>query len=351
MKQRKYKQLVKLGVSVLLLGCLLAPSSVPAQVPGVEHVVIVGVDGLSPDGVRKAKTPNLGRMMKEGAYTLHARGVMPTVSSPNWASMIMGAGPEQHGVTSNEWEPAKAAIRPTAVRTEGIFPTIFGVLRAQRPTAKMAVFHDWDGFGRLFERKAFDQINIPPFTPNSGSLYNGVGQCSAYSTSISTFICPSSPVDGTINYYNDVYSGFGDGNGNPIPNPPTNIWGRTDYFATPGFHTSLLEKLGYSQAATMQLTNTDSGVICDLSTVNATTALVNIPIPHVRIASITDGTSNTVMIGEDAARPVGYNHSRQIYVQYGAPVDGVINPTNGGAWADPFTYAHLDGSSADGIRG
>ena len=32
------------------------------------------------------------------------------------------------------------------------------------------------------------------------------------------------------------------------------------------------------------------------------------------------------MIGEDAGRPVGYNHSRQIYVQYGAPVDGVINP-------------------------
>ena len=60
-----------------------------------------------------------------------------------------------------------------------------------------------------------------------------------------------------------------------------------------------------------------------------------------------------MMIGEDAGRPVGYNHARQIYVQNGGPVDGVINPVGGGggAWADPFSYAHLDGSSADGIRG
>jgi len=33
-------------------------------------------------------------------------------------------------------------------------------------------------------------------------------------------------------------------------------------------------------------------------------------------------------------------------------VDGVLNPTDygGGAWADPYTFAHLCGSTADGIR-
>jgi Protein of unknown function (DUF1559) len=35
------------------------------------------------------------------------------------------------------------------------------------------------------------------------------------------------------------------------------------------------------------------------------------PWPHVTIAAILDGTSNTVMVGEMAARPVGYNHNRQ----------------------------------------
>jgi prepilin-type processing-associated H-X9-DG protein len=70
------------------------------------------------------------------------------------------------------------------------------------------------------------------------------------------------------------------------------------------------------------------------------------------MANITDGSSNTIMLGEDAGRPVGYNHNHQIYSQYGYPVDGVLNPTNygGGAWADPYSFAHLCGSTPDGIR-
>jgi len=65
--------------------------------------------------------------------------------------MIMGAGPEQHGVTSNDWMPDKYDVAPVAVGSGGIFPTIFGVMREQRPKSVIAVFHDWDGFGRLLE--------------------------------------------------------------------------------------------------------------------------------------------------------------------------------------------------------
>jgi hypothetical protein len=62
--------------------------------------------------------------MKVGASILHSRAVMPTVSSPNWASMIMEARPEQHAITTNDWELNKFEIRPTAVGSEGTFPTI-----------------------------------------------------------------------------------------------------------------------------------------------------------------------------------------------------------------------------------
>ena len=145
-----------LGLMFLLIGA--TPRQAGAQVPGVEHVVVIGVDGLSPEGIRRAKTPVLHRMMADGASTLHARGVMPTVSSPNWASMIMGAGPEQHGVLSNDWKPGPGPITPTVVGPGAIFPTVFGLLRQQRPSSKIGCFHDWDGFGRLVERDVCDRI-------------------------------------------------------------------------------------------------------------------------------------------------------------------------------------------------
>jgi predicted AlkP superfamily pyrophosphatase or phosphodiesterase len=116
-----------------------------------EHVVVIGCDGFGALGFTSSNTPSLHKLMHGGAYTLHARGVLPTVSSPNWASMIMGAGPEQHGVTSNDWQPDKFEIAPIAVGSGKIFPTIFGVLHEQKPSLKIACVHDWDGFGRLIE--------------------------------------------------------------------------------------------------------------------------------------------------------------------------------------------------------
>jgi predicted AlkP superfamily pyrophosphatase or phosphodiesterase len=124
----------------------------------IKHVVIVGIDGLAPAGIRDAKAPTFARLRAHGAWTMHARAVMPTSSSPNWASMIMGAGPEQHGVTSNDWERDKFTFEPVVRGPEGIYPTMFGVLRNARRSSVIGVFHDWDGFGRLVERQSCDAV-------------------------------------------------------------------------------------------------------------------------------------------------------------------------------------------------
>lgn len=117
-----------------------------------EHVVIVGIDGLGGAWVKQAEAPQMAELMKTGAWSLRARGVMPTVSSPNWMSLLSGAGPEFHGVHSNEWERDNYKIAPACRGPEGIFPGLFGAVRRQRPFAKLAAIHDWRGFGRLVER-------------------------------------------------------------------------------------------------------------------------------------------------------------------------------------------------------
>ncbi len=145
----------RVAVLALLAGCHVLLGAAEA---GARKVIVIGVDGASPRGIRNAAMPNLDELRRNGAYTFHARGVLPTVSSPNWASMIMGAGPEQHGITSNDWQPDKFEIPPRVQGPGGIFPTIFSLLRQQRPQALSACFHDWKGFARLLERQAPDVL-------------------------------------------------------------------------------------------------------------------------------------------------------------------------------------------------
>ncbi|HKB12525.1 MAG TPA: alkaline phosphatase [Vicinamibacterales bacterium] len=115
------------------------------------HVLLIGIDGLGAEGLRSARTPSLRALIESGSSTLSARAVIPTVSSPNWASMISGAGPEQHGVTSNDWQPNRHPIDPVATDRAGIFPTMFGTLRHRMPDAAIGIVHEWDGLARLVE--------------------------------------------------------------------------------------------------------------------------------------------------------------------------------------------------------
>lgn len=143
-------------IGLLAVACRLAP--VMGEEPRAERVVVVGIDGLSPEGIGLAATPVLDRLVREGASSMQARAVLPTSSSPNWASMIMGAGPEQHGITSNKWQRDAVAIAPAARGPEGIFPTIFGAVRTARPAAAIGVFHDWKAFGRLVDGSSCTEL-------------------------------------------------------------------------------------------------------------------------------------------------------------------------------------------------
>ena len=148
----------KLLPLVLALGCCPTACAEPAGSWHGPRVIIVGVDGLSVDGVSTARVPRLRELMARSAWTLEARGVLPTLSSPNWASAINGASPAQHGITSNGYLRHMVEFQPVCRTEDGKFPTIFGLLRSTYPASRIAVFHDWDGFANLLEKRAPDVL-------------------------------------------------------------------------------------------------------------------------------------------------------------------------------------------------
>ncbi|CAM4140378.1 alkaline phosphatase family protein [Zobellia roscoffensis] len=164
-------KLLKSLIPALVL-CAICSKSVVGQEfqnSGIEHVVVIGFDGLSPDGLQNAATPTFDRLIQEGAYSMHARAVLPTSSSTNWASMIMGAGPEQHGITSNAWERDNFTLPAVTQSEEFIFPTIFQLTNDQIASSEIGAIYHWGGFGRLFEKSAVD-YDVSPETEDETAV-------------------------------------------------------------------------------------------------------------------------------------------------------------------------------------
>lgn len=130
------------------------------KVPLARHVLLIGIDGMGAEGFQLARTPHLKQLAREGALSIKARSVMPTVSSPSWGSILTGAGPEQHGMTSNAWLVNNYTIEPTTKDEDGFFPSIFTLLRHNMPNAEIAVFYDWDGLGNLFNQKYLNRVEL-----------------------------------------------------------------------------------------------------------------------------------------------------------------------------------------------
>ncbi|PZX49628.1 type I phosphodiesterase/nucleotide pyrophosphatase [Algoriphagus chordae] len=127
-----------------------------AQVKKAKHVILIGFDGLGSYAIPKANMPNLKKLMESGSHSLEARAVLPSSSAVNWASMLMGAGPTVHGFT--EWGSKTPEIPPYEVTKYGIFPSIFSLIRDQKPSVKTAAIYNWDGIGYLIEKDAIDVV-------------------------------------------------------------------------------------------------------------------------------------------------------------------------------------------------
>lgn len=124
-----------LSILIMLLGGL--PLRAIAQTPNplnpTKKVLIIGIDGLRPDALQKANTPNIDTLIENGCYSSQAKVGKNTVSGPGWSSMLTGVWSAKHGVTDNSFEN----------RNFHAFPHFFTLAKQANPNLVTASFVSW----------------------------------------------------------------------------------------------------------------------------------------------------------------------------------------------------------------
>lgn len=75
------------------------------------RVILISIDGLRPDAIDAADTPNLDSLIATGAYSPLATCDIPTATLPNHTTMLTGLTVTQHGVRFNVEVPGKVEFR------------------------------------------------------------------------------------------------------------------------------------------------------------------------------------------------------------------------------------------------
>lgn len=157
---RKMFAVAALAVSLFL--------SVSLSAKRPSHIAFIGLDGWGAYTMPKADMPQVKALMDRGAWTLKKRSVLPSSSAINWASIFMGVGTEGHGYT--QWGSRSPEIPSIALSKNGIFPTIFTILREQKPEAETGLIYEWPGIAFLTDTLSISfHKNVPVGKDNDSS--------------------------------------------------------------------------------------------------------------------------------------------------------------------------------------
>jgi predicted AlkP superfamily pyrophosphatase or phosphodiesterase len=89
------------------------------------------IDGTRPDALPLTPCPNLDYLRANGASTMKASSVMPSITLPCHTSIFHSVPPTRHGITTNTWMPM---ARPV--------PGLVDV--ARMAGMRSAFFHNWE---------------------------------------------------------------------------------------------------------------------------------------------------------------------------------------------------------------
>jgi predicted AlkP superfamily pyrophosphatase or phosphodiesterase len=112
------------------------------------------------DGFKTAKHPNLDKMLAEGVLSLTTRSVMPSVTLPNWTSHLTGSGPEEHGVTANNWTLENHPLKAIEADKDGYYPSIFKLLKENVRDVKTSFYYNWAELINPINKNYIDEISF-----------------------------------------------------------------------------------------------------------------------------------------------------------------------------------------------
>ena len=223
-----------------------------------------------------------------------------------------------------------------------------------------------------------DQAAISNAFDNSQPVWSGANNQKLIATRIPAFVCPSTPSQdlNTTTWYNTLPSGYG-GSLKGFAQPATNItatWAPIDYIAIVDIRSPLSQnvandlgglgpnnsyRLGFFAASNCSGTSNSfspqsvTGAPGGSPIAAALAAKVGIQDASPTIVKVTDGLSNTIMIGELAGRNTYWEQGRivtpatdtsaaflKLYTQH-------LN-YGGGGWADPNNVQWVDGGNQGG---
>ena len=161
---------------LLVAGCCAALSMAVLAAPadqaktrgrGVDHVVLIGVDGFGIRNIAWDRMPNLRKLRDKGAFAV-ARSTFPTSSGVNWSSALCGTTPDLHGVRDNTPKPG---VQPAVATARGNHPCIFSEIRRQEPNAYTCSLYDWNGIGWYHDSESANYTKLYPSNFESESQY------------------------------------------------------------------------------------------------------------------------------------------------------------------------------------
>jgi predicted AlkP superfamily pyrophosphatase or phosphodiesterase len=144
-----YSKIKKVSGKYLIVALILFFSILTANLNAQNKVLIIGIDGVRPDCLLKAKTPNLDKLWENGAYSFSAKTDPISSSGICWTAMLTGVWHEKHNVLDNDYTNPNIAE----------YPHYYHRVKQQKPDSKLYSVVNWSPIHKILQDGDADIAN------------------------------------------------------------------------------------------------------------------------------------------------------------------------------------------------